>query len=295
MYARVITPGEVRTGRFDRVLPLAPDNDPDRWIRLFEVDVAEAEADLRLGGRARGGLEIDFVDADELVMSSSGRRRSRRSTMRSGCGPCPSCCPSCSTSTASTARKAASGSSGRRGRGPSGASRLRVLGGTPPTFRPGRAAARGSLPSLAWTGRGRVWADVVVPVFRDVGFEVGVWKRLLPHLLATRSVSVVIAEREGRPVGCGLLSTLRKIALLRTGLVLPEARGHGIQRALIRARIQRALDDGCRVVAAHAGAGTLSERNLVASGLRRTVAAGRVPVRSAQRPGTELSERAVVA
>jgi MOSC domain-containing protein YiiM len=296
MYARVVTPGEVRAGDLIELLPLPADNDPNRWTRLFDIDLAEAEADLRLWTAARaGGLEIDIVDADELVMAASSQAPEPPFNHAVGLRTVPELLPK----VLDFYRR--NGTEGRFGFGaapwlgaePRGQSA--VLGADAADL-----AVEGPLPEgvgLRWLGPGEAadWAKVVVPVFRDVGFDVGVWEHLLPHLLSTRNVSVVVAERDHEPVGCGLLSSQRKVGLLRTGLVVPTARGHGIQRSLIRARIQRALELGCRVIAAQASPDSVSERNLRASGLRRLWLRDTYRFDPANDPAPELTERAVVA
>ena len=78
------------------------------------------------------------------------------------------------------------------------------------------------------------------------GFDGRFWRSLLPHLLATRNVHIWVVEAAGEPVACGLLSIHKKVGQLRTGLVLPEARGRGLQRALIRERARFALPTAAR-------------------------------------------------
>lgn len=90
-----------------------------------------------------------------------------------------------------------------------------------------------------------------------------------PHLMAARDVHVVVAEEEGTPIGAGTLHVHKHVGLLRAGMVVPRARGRGIQRALIDARITLARELGCTLICSQAVPDTVSERNLRRSGLER--------------------------
>jgi GNAT superfamily N-acetyltransferase len=84
-----------------------------------------------------------------------------------------------------------------------------------------------------------------------------------------------VAELDGRPVGTGSLHIHQGVGWLRAGVVLPDARGRGIQRALIRERAAHALRLGCDIVGASANAGGVSARNLERVGARIVAVRGR--------------------
>lgn len=84
-----------------------------------------------------------------------------------------------------------------------------------------------------------------------------------------------VAELDGRPVGTGSLHTHHQVGWLRAGIVLPEARGRGIQRALIRERAAHARQLGCDIIGASANAGGVSARNLERIGARIVAVRGR--------------------
>ncbi len=65
----------------------------------------------------------------------------------------------------------------------------------------------------------------------------------------------------------GTLHVHGKVGLLRSGVVLPEWRGRGIQRALIAARARLAAQVGCDTVTSQAAPDTVSARNLQRMGL----------------------------
>jgi MOSC domain-containing protein YiiM/GNAT superfamily N-acetyltransferase len=84
-----------------------------------------------------------------------------------------------------------------------------------------------------------------------------------------------VAELDGRPVGVGSLHSHHRVGWLRAGVVLPDARGRGIQRALIRERAAHALRLGCDIIGASANAGGVSARNLERVGARIVAVRGR--------------------
>jgi GNAT superfamily N-acetyltransferase len=77
-----------------------------------------------------------------------------------------------------------------------------------------------------------------------------------------------IAELDGRPVATAALLVRRQAGLLGFTAVLPEARGRGLQQALIAIRAARAAELGCDLIAASAIPDGASDRNLARSGLR---------------------------
>jgi GNAT superfamily N-acetyltransferase len=102
-----------------------------------------------------------------------------------------------------------------------------------------------------------------------VGRELAGWERILPFLLGTPGVTAFAAEEGGRPIAAAALVRHRKVGSLVMGVVHPDARGRGIQRALIAARAEAARADGCDLLVSEADADTVSERNLLAMGFER--------------------------
>lgn len=285
MYARVLAEGHVRPGDPIEVLPPAEGTDPDAWIRRFRIDSSEMAADERLwAAAAEGGLDIHVSIDGELAMAAAHAAPEAAFNHALGLRTLPHLLPRVLDFYRDRGVEGRFGMERAPWEGAVPDFQLAILAADADDL---AGAARGKLvaaavgelvadsePSGATVRELRPedaesWASVVLPVFAEAGFDTSVWRALLPHLLATPGVRVLFVEQDGRPVATGLLSMHRKVGLLRTGLVLPEARGRGLQRMLIRERIRLALDDGCEVVAAHAGSGTLSERNLAACGLRR--------------------------
>ena len=109
--------------------------------------------------------------------------------------------------------------------------------------------------------------DVFVAGFEIQAELAAAWRSFGPILARTRGYHPVLAELDGRVVGVASMMTDRRVGWLGGGTVLPEARGRGIQRAMIAHRAAMAAELGCTRVMATADSGSVSAANLVASGL----------------------------
>lgn len=67
---------------------------------------------------------------------------------------------------------------------------------------------------------------------------------------------------DGRPLGCAGLTIRDGMATLGGMSTLPDERGHGVQTALVAARLEMAIDHGCDLIVSTAATGGASERNL---------------------------------
>jgi GNAT superfamily N-acetyltransferase len=113
------------------------------------------------------------------------------------------------------------------------------------------------------------WAELFI-----AGFEIDepiaeAWRCFNPILVRARGYQQFIASLDGRDVAASALFNRRRVAWLGAGTVLPEARGRGIQRALIADRVRRAADAGSTQVMATAEIETLSATNLERFGIHR--------------------------
>jgi MOSC domain-containing protein YiiM/GNAT superfamily N-acetyltransferase len=114
-----------------------------------------------------------------------------------------------------------------------------------------------------------LWADAPEPTAADPtsrSLAAEAWRATTPLVAKTPGHHLFLAELDGRPVGAGLLVRRGRAGLIRAGAVHPDARGRGIQRALIAARARAAAHHGCEIVSSHAEPGTTSIRNLQALG-----------------------------
>jgi GNAT superfamily N-acetyltransferase len=94
------------------------------------------------------------------------------------------------------------------------------------------------------------------------------WPQVYERLAGTHARQLFVAEIDGVAVANASLHISAGAGWLRGALVTPQARGRGIQRALIAARIRAAIEAGCDLVGAQAEPGETSARNLNALGLR---------------------------
>jgi GNAT superfamily N-acetyltransferase len=114
----------------------------------------------------------------------------------------------------------------------------------------------------------REWAGVISADGVEA-IPADVTRSLAKDLLATRNVHVLIAQAGHQVIGTGTLHVHGKVGLLRAGVVLPDWRGRGVQRALIAARMSWAAELGCDHVTSQAAPESVSERNLTLAGLER--------------------------
>lgn len=81
-------------------------------------------------------------------------------------------------------------------------------------------------------------------------------------------VTSYVASVDGTPVGGGSLAIHDGIATMFGDATLPEWRGRGVQTALLKARLERALRAGCDLAAAGSSPGSGSQRNMERLGFR---------------------------
>ncbi len=113
------------------------------------------------------------------------------------------------------------------------------------------------------------WADLYLAGFEIEGPVADAWRRFNPFLVRSRSYQQFIAAVHGRDVAASAMFNRRRVAWLGAGTVLPEARGAGIQRALIADRVHRAQAAGSTKVLSTAEINTISAANLEFFGIRR--------------------------
>lgn len=77
-----------------------------------------------------------------------------------------------------------------------------------------------------------------------------------------------LARQNGALVGVGCSESSNGVTILSGGAVSPEARGRGLQRALIDARLAIAAERGSELVCVMVGPGTSSERNALRAGFQ---------------------------
>lgn len=124
-----------------------------------------------------------------------------------------------------------------------------------------------------------VWTDTILASYqpdRDTG---ALWRAMSPHVAHADGRHLLLGDLGGRTVAAGSIQRTDAGAWLSWAGVVPEARGRGIQRAMIAARARLAEKLGDAWIAAWALSGEHSSANLARAGLRRI--GERVSVRAA--------------
>jgi MOSC domain-containing protein YiiM/GNAT superfamily N-acetyltransferase len=273
MYARVLREGEVRTGDPITILPPTPDSRAFAELMLKRLDRAETKSSVAAWkAAADAGYEVDLVEDGELAMSASAAIPGPAFNQASGLARLPNLL--------------------------SRATRFYDRHGTTGYLWLEEEPWPNATVTLALDIFGADAADVVPDaptpdgvVIREIGADeaplytavrsgnenaggvtvpgLNPWPDVYRRMAATRRRRLFIAEINGEPVGNGSLHISAKTGWLRGALVSPQARGRGIQRALIAARIRAALEAGCDLVGASAEPGEVSARNLERMGLRK--------------------------
>lgn len=73
---------------------------------------------------------------------------------------------------------------------------------------------------------------------------------------------------DGEPSGTGMLNLLDGVAMFNGDSTLPQARGRGIQTAILAERLRYAAAEGCDLAVIEAAAGGTSQRNQLRAGFR---------------------------
>ncbi len=118
------------------------------------------------------------------------------------------------------------------------------------------------------------WAELFVAGNAIEGPVADAWRTFNPILAGTRGYRQFIAALDGRDVAVSALFNRRRIGWLGGAAVLPEARGRGIQRALILDRARRAAAAGSTRILATADVDSPSAANLEALGVPRVYTRG---------------------
>jgi MOSC domain-containing protein YiiM/GNAT superfamily N-acetyltransferase len=264
MYARVLEEGYVKPGDPIELLPPAPDSRAHIEALLARIDRPAKSSSLKLWAAARkAGFDVRVLDDGDIGAGASPQLPEPAFNHAYGLRMMPQLLPRILRHYARA---------GTTGLIPYAAPDAQAQ---PEVVLAVHACVVDRLPAtdrgsdgvevLAVGATGReAWIETYVQRLDSARDE---WRALLPHLLAERDVYAFLGCLAGDPVGVGLLNTRHGAALLGGGFVVPRARHHGVHQALIRARVDKAVELGCDVVASTAPVGSTSARNLARAGL----------------------------
>jgi GNAT superfamily N-acetyltransferase len=124
-----------------------------------------------------------------------------------------------------------------------------------------------------------VWTDMILASYQPDPDTGALWRAMSPHVAHAPGRRLLLGDLDGRTVAAGSVQLTDAGAWISWAGVIPEARGRGIQRAMIAARARLAEERGEAWIAAWALSGEHSSTNLARAGLRRV--GERVSVRAA--------------
>ena len=121
----------------------------------------------------------------------------------------------------------------------------------------------------------RTWLDIAVAAFTnldgtgstaDDSSQIAAMEDVMADFLASPGLTPYLARLDGRPVGSGSLCLTGDIALLAGAGTLPDARGRGVQKALLRRRLADARAAGADLAMVVTAPGTRSQENVMRRG-----------------------------
>jgi MOSC domain-containing protein YiiM/GNAT superfamily N-acetyltransferase len=271
MYARVLREGEVRPGDGISLLPRAPDSRAGEEALLARLDRAETKSSLA-GWRAaqRAGFAVDIVADGELVMVATPEAPGPAFNKTMGLARMPHLVPRAMAFF--EAHQCPGWLTTEDAPWPGSTPDL-VLGvfAAAPSAVPDERGPEGLTIRRLARGESSGWDQV-----HDAAGSGGVdprarnpWPAVSAGLTELPACAPLLAEVDGRPIGAGLVFINARTGWLRAGAVVPDARGRGIQRALIGARARLAAAEGCDLLGASAEMGSVSARNLERMGFRQ--------------------------
>jgi hypothetical protein len=116
------------------------------------------------------------------------------------------------------------------------------------------------------------WVGIAVEAFSnldgsgsaaDDSSHIAVMEEVMSDFLTAPGLRPYLARLDGRPVGEGALCLAGDIALLAGAGTIPDARGRGVQKALLRRRLADAAAAGAELAVVVTAPGTRSQENVM--------------------------------
>jgi len=271
MYARVLREGEVRVDDPITVRPPAPESRAADEFLLKRLDRAETKSGVASWrAAAESGYVIDIVEDGDIALSSSVTLAGPPFNQASGFARYPNLLE---LATSFYDRHRATGWLWMEDAPWPGSVPAMALGvfATQPS-QVAEASPRGRV-TVRVIGPTEAVAFSVVrttrqPADASVSDALDPWVKVYEKLADWPHRYLVLAELDGKPAGGASLHVHANTGWLRGAMVAPEMRGRGIQRAMIAARVQKAIELGCDLVGLWAEMDGPSSANLARMGFR---------------------------
>jgi GNAT superfamily N-acetyltransferase len=272
MYARVLRGGEIRTGDPITVLPPSPGSRAVEEMLLSRLDRAEMKSSVAAWKAARdAGFAIEIVEDGDLAMSSTSEIPGPAFNHAAGLAQHPNLLSTVTDFFDAQGTPAWLSMDEAPWQGAQPDFVLDIFGAPPGDVAqvppPPGVVIRRLEPDEAGTYTSVRSGNTTAGGVTEGGPDP--WPQVYTHLAQTRNRHLFMAEIDGEPVANASLHVSGRTGWMRGALVAPDARGRGIQRALIFARARAAAESGCDLVGASAEPGEISARNLERAGLRR--------------------------
>ncbi|MGZ8474852.1 MAG: GNAT family N-acetyltransferase [Candidatus Limnocylindria bacterium] len=267
MYARVITEGEVRPG--DPIVIRPPvDDGAERHLVLDRLDAAERKSSVAMWrAAATAGQDVQVLDDGEIAVATAPGLPGPIFNSGLGFANLPNLVDLALTRFRSRVVTGWVVADAPPWEGATlDATYARYA--APPVEVGGVAAEGISVREMESADAG-IFSRVIIEASQMTGALAHAFVELEPSMARDSHLHRFVAEIDGRAVGVATLRTHHHVGWLRSASVLPEFRGRGAQRALIVARARLAAELGCELVGSSALEGSVSARNIEASGLRR--------------------------
>jgi len=115
-------------------------------------------------------------------------------------------------------------------------------------------------------GEERTWVDLFARAHLGTPVQAGPQEQAFLGMTRARGNLLFLGFVEGTAAGVAALSAHEGTAYLSGAGVVAVARGRGLQRALVRARLERAIEEACDLAAAATEPGTASQRTMERAG-----------------------------
>jgi GNAT superfamily N-acetyltransferase len=111
-------------------------------------------------------------------------------------------------------------------------------------------------------------ADLLIAAYGYAGEEAAAWRAFASYGYRAPGFVAFLAMLDNRPAAAGILHLDHDSALVDGAATLPAARGRGLQKALLSARLLHAKEQGALHAFSRTSLGSISQANLQKMGMR---------------------------